>query len=162
MREIETWAIIFQAFLTPILIAIGGFFAWYKFIRQGEHDPGLQPAVSSEVTVKDGVAYVVATVSVQNTGQVDVNLDLQACGLLLLTRRAGSGWRNPDTVYEFFLGQNRVQTNATVEDRIWIERSLTDEVAVCLELAVQSEGGLAWRTSEIISLVNGGHLSQDG
>jgi len=162
MREIETWATIFQAFLTPILIAIGGFFAWYKFFRQGEHDPRLQPSVSSEVTVKGSTAYIVATVSVQNTGLVDVNLDLESCGLLVLTRQGRSGWRDPDTVYDVFLRQSRVQTNAALEDRIWIERTLTDEVAVCLELAVQSEGGPAWRTSEIISLVDGGHLSQDG
>ncbi len=112
--------------------------------------------------MRDGVAYIIATVSVQNTGQVDVSLNLEKSGLFLLTRRAGHGWRDPDTIYDVFLGQNKVQANAALEDKIWIERSLTDEVAVCLELAIAGEGGPDWRTSEIISLIDGGHLSQDG
>ena len=146
-----------------MLIAIGGGFAWYKFFRQGEHDPRLQATVTTEeVAVRDKVAYIIAKVSVQNTGQVDVNLNREASGLLLLTRRAGHGWRDADTIYEVFPGQNTVQVNATLEEKIWIERSLTDEVALCLELAIAGEEGRDWRTSHIISLLDGGHLSQDG
>ena len=99
--------------------------------------------------------------SVQNTGQVDVTLNREASGLLLLARRAGHGWRDADTVYEVFPGQNMVQVNATLEEKIWIERSLTDEVALCLELAIAGEGR-DWRTSHIISLLDGGYPSQDG
>jgi hypothetical protein len=54
-----------------------------------------------------------------------------------------------------------VQVNATLEEKIWIERSLADEVALCLELAIAGEGR-DWRTSHIISLLDSGHLSQDG
>lgn len=116
----------------------------------------MQPSVTSEVTVRGDAAYVIATVSVQNAGQVDVNLDLEKSGLLILTRRAGHGWRDPDTVYDVFLTQGRVQVNSALEDKIWIERSLTDEVAICLELAIAGEGGPDWRTSEIISLADSG------
>lgn len=82
---------IFQALATPILIAIGGIFAWYKLIRQGKHDPRLQPSVASEVTIKGGVAHIVANVGVLNVGQVDVILNLEESGLLIEGREAGKG-----------------------------------------------------------------------
>jgi len=39
-------------------------FAVYKFYRRGENDPRLQPSVTSSVTKREGVAYMVATLSV--------------------------------------------------------------------------------------------------
>lgn len=153
LRIVESLA----AIATPILIAIGGFFAWYKFIRQGEHDPRLQPSVTGELTARDDAAYIIATVSVQNTGQVDVALKRESCALLLLGREARSGWRNPYAWYEVFPGQSAtIQVNATLEEKIWVEHPITDEVALCLELAISAEGGPDWRASEIISLVDGG------
>lgn len=165
LEATRAWAIIFQGFFTPLLIAIGGSFAWYKFFRQGEHEPRLQATVTTEeVTVRGSVASIIAKVSVQNTGQVDVNLALKPSGLYLIGRRAGCGWSDPDPdyTYDVFVGQNVVQVNATIEDKIWIERSLSDEVALSLELAIAGEEGRDWRTSHIISLLDGGHLSQDG
>lgn len=163
LQATEAWATIFQGFVTPLLIAAGGLFAWWKFFRQGEHDPRLQATVTTEeVTVRDSVAYIIAKVSVENTGQVDVNLNLRPSGLFLMGRRAEHGWREPDTIYDVFVGQSRVQVNATIEDTIWIERSLTDEVALSLELAIAGEDGHDWRTSHIISLLDGGHLARNG
>lgn len=163
--EIPIWLRVLEslaAIVTPLLIAIGGFFAWYKFIRQGEHDPRLQPSVASEVTIKDNVAFIIATVSVQNNGQVDVKLERESCALILLCREARSGWSTSEAWYEVFLGQNAVQPDELVEDEIWIERELNDDVALCLELAISEEGGKAWRTYEIISLVDGGQTPSGG
>jgi hypothetical protein len=167
LQELEAWARIFQALITPILIAIGGIFAWYKFFRQGEHDPRLQPTVTGSVTVKENVAYIVATVSVINTGQVDVELDLEFSGLVLLTRRQGHGWREPELKYSVFPGQERAQPGATLEDQIWIELPHEDEVAIVLELTVTGHTvtkpeGYTWKTIEIVSLLDGGNLSADG
>jgi hypothetical protein len=78
-------------------------------------------------------------------------------------RKAGHGWSDADPAYTYdvFIGQNTVQVNATVRDRVWIERDLTDEVALSLQLAIAGEGQ-DWRTSHIISLLDGGHLPEDG
>lgn len=114
LQELEAWAGIFQSLITPILIAIGGVFAWYKFFRRGEHDPRLQPTVTGSVTIREGVAYIVATVSVVNTGRVDVELDLESSGLVLLTRKQGHGWKEPELKYSVFPGQERAQPNATL------------------------------------------------
>jgi hypothetical protein len=164
LQKLEAWATIFQGFLTPLLIAAGGFFAWYKFIRQGEHDPRLQATVETEeLTVRGGVAYMIAKVGVENTGQVDVSLNLGPSALYVVGRKAGHGWSDADPAYTYdvFIGQNTVQVNATVRDRVWIERDLTDEVALSLQLAIAGEGQ-DWRTSHIISLLDGGHLPEDG
>lgn len=117
LQNWETWANIFQSIATPILIAIGGVFAWYKFIRQGKHDSRLQPSVTSEVVVREGVAYIIANVGVLNTGQVDVVLNLEESGLLIEGREAGSGWKKPATIYSVFSrttkGQIRRSNGAT-------------------------------------------------
>ena len=165
LQATRAWATIFQGFATPLLIAIGGGFAWYKFFRQGEHEPRLQAIVTTEeVTVRDNVAYIIAKVSVQNTGQVDVSLNIKPSGLFVLGRSAGHGWSDPDpnTTYDVSVGQSKAQVNATLEDKIWIERSLADEVALSLELAIAGEDGRDWRTSHIISLLDGGHLTRNG
>ncbi len=169
LRELETWARIVQAFATPVLITIGGVFAYYKFIRQGEHDSRLQPSVTSEATLEGGVAYMVAVVSVLNTGQVDVTLNLQQSGLLIEGREANSAWREPKTVYGVFPGQQKadsgetlVQPGETLEDQIWIEYACGDDVACCLELTIAEKDGLTWRTVEIVSLLGGGKKPSGG
>jgi hypothetical protein len=168
LQEWVAWATIVQGFGTPLLIAIGGFFAWYKFIRQGEHDPRLQATVEAEeVAVLDSVAYIIAKIGVENTGQVDVDLNLEPSALYVVGRKAGHRWSDPDPAYTYdvFVGQNKVQVNATIRDRVWIERDLTDEVALSLQLAVSGKAGKEsrdWRTSHIISLLDGGHLARNG
>jgi len=165
LRKNKESASAFGSLSTPILIAIGGFFAWYKFIRQGEHDPRLQATVTTEeVTTRDNVAYMIVKLSVENSGQVDVNLVLEPSALYLMGRSAGKEWSDPepDHTYDVFVGQSKVQVNATIEDEIWIERSLTDEVALRLRLAIAGDEGRDWRTSHIISLLDGEHLAQNG
>lgn len=162
MQELETWARIFHGFATPILIVIGGIFAWYKFIRQGKHDPRLQPSVTSEITIKDGVAYIIAKVSVLNTGQVDVTLNLEESGLVIEGREAGTGWKEPDIKYGVFPGQEKAQPGETLEDQIWIEYDCRDDVAACLELTIAEKDGLTWHTVEVISLLDGGKKPPGG
>lgn len=169
LQNWETWANIFQSIATPILIAIGGVFAWCKFIRQGKHDSRLQPSVTSEVVVREGVAYIIANVGVLNTGQVDVVLNLEESGLLIEGREAGSGWKKPATIYSVFPGQQKVrsgeatvQPGETLEDQIWIEFEYKNDVAACLELTIAEKDGLTWHTVEMISLLDGGKTTLDG
>jgi hypothetical protein len=108
----------------------------------------------------------VATISVINTGQVDVELDLGSSGLVLLTRRRGQGWREPELKYSVFPGQEKAQPSATLEDQIWIELPHRDEVAVVLELTVTGSTitkpeGETWKTVEIVPLLDGGNPSAD-
>lgn len=176
VQQLPDWLRWFQA----LAISVGSLgtagaiiFAVYKFYRQGGHDPRLQPTVTGSVTVKEGTAYIVATASVANNGQVDVELDLDpsASGLVLLTRQKGDdGWREPKLKYSVFPGQERVQPNATLEDQIWIELPYQGEVAVVLELTVTGHTvtkpeGYTWKTVEIVSLLNGedgGNFAEDG
>lgn len=164
--ELPLWLRIAEslaAVATPILIAVGGFFAWYKFIRQGEHDPRLQPSVSAQLVTRNEKIYLIAELSAQNTGQVDVALDPGPSGLSILTRKAGEGWVDPEIVYSVFLGQHMVQPGETLEDRIWIELGYGGEVALSLELTVAEKETLAWRTHEIVPLAgNPGGQSRSG
>jgi hypothetical protein len=173
VQQLPAWLRWFQA----LAISIGSLgtagaiiFAVYKFYRRGEHDPRLQPTATGTVTIRKGVAYVIATVTAANTGQVDVVLDLEPSGLSILTRKQGQGWQEIGLVYGVFPGQEKVQPGAELEDQIWIELPYRGEVAVVLELTIAGHAAgreeiQTWLTVEIVSLINGGNggnFSEDG
>ncbi len=162
LQVTRAWATTFQGFITPVLIAIGGGFAWWKFFRQGEHDPRLQPTVTAEAAIHDGVIYIVATATVQNTGQVNVELNLDSCALLILTTSsAAAGWRERYPA-QVFGTHKRVQAGETLEDQVWIEIPCKDELGARLDLTVAGTiltvagtKEVTWNTVEIVSLLPG-------
>lgn len=151
---------IVQGFVTPLLIAIGGGFAWWKFFRQGEHDPRLQPNVTAKATIHDEVAYIMATVTAHNTGQVNVELNLDSCVLLIFTTSpAATDWRERYPA-QVFGKHKRVQRGETLEDQAWIEIPYEGELGVRLDLTVagtiltaKGTKEVAWDTVEIVSLL---------
>lgn len=162
LQATRAWAVIFQGFATPLLIAIGGIFAWWKFFRQGEHDPRLQPTVTAKAAIHNGVVYIIATVTVQNTGQVDVELNLDSCVLLIFTTSsAAAGWRERYPA-QVFGTHKRVQSGETLEDQKWIEIPRKDNLGARLDLTVAgtilTAAGtkeVTWNTVEIVSLLPG-------
>jgi hypothetical protein len=149
-----------QGFVTALGIIIGGLFAYYKFFRQGEHDPRLQPNVTAKATIHDGVAYIVATVTAQNTGQVNIELNLDSCVLLIFTTSpAATSWRERYPA-QVFGKHKRVQPGETLEDQAWIEIPYEGELGVRLDLTVAGTvltttgtKEVTWDTVEIVSLL---------
>ncbi len=155
LLTLRTWGQTLQGFATAIGIVVGGLFAYFKFFRQGEHDPRLQPAVTAQTMIHDGDVYIVATVTAQNTGQVDVELNLESCTLLILTTSsAAAGWRER-SIIQVFGKHKRVQPGETLEDQAWIEITREDEIGVRLDLTVAGAKELTWNTVEIASLLRG-------
>jgi hypothetical protein len=153
LQKTEAWATIAQGFGTPLLIFIGGIFAWYKFFRQGEHDPRLQSAVSGTATVHDSNVIVVAAARAENTGLVDVDLNLESSGLEVLTTRTGDeGWTSLRVV-DVFVNHGVVQPGETIEDRVWFEIPYAGEAGVKLNLTVAPTESRSYPTTEIISLL---------
>lgn len=152
LRIAESLAVI----ATPILIFIGGTFAWYKFIRQGEHDPRLQPAVTGAVTVRNEMAYIVVVATVQNNGQTDVELDLELSALDVYATQAEAEEWEFLYVVEVFRGQEVAQPNETIEDQLWLEIPLDEDIAIHLELTIAEKNGPSWATSRVLSLLDGG------
>src|SRR5215210_9375436 len=149
LQGLEAWAVVFQGFLTPVLIAVGGGFAWYKFFRQGEHDPRLQPSITGTAKIHGGTIYVFATATVQNNGQVDVEFTDEGSALTVFTTTAEEeGWQ-PHRPERVFRGQRLVQPGETLEDQKLIEIRHGDEIAVRLDLAVTAGGTSTWNTTEI-------------
>lgn len=142
-----------QGFFTALGIVVGGIFAYYKFFRQGEHDPKLQPAVTGGTVIHEGTIYVVVTATVHNSGNVTVRLDLGACVLEVFTTVAGGpAWRfrHGDDV---FLEHDLVQPGETIEDQIWLEIPHQDEVGLSLDLTVSDTEDNSWVTTEIIQIL---------
>lgn len=176
LENMRVGADTFQKFVAAVALIIGGIFAWYRFIR-GERDPRLQPTVTGTANVyrhgtldlhDDRVLLVLATVRAQNSGQRDVDLDLESCGLDVLTTRIGDeGWRN-DYSEDVFLEHDGVQAGETLEDQMWFEIPFEGQTGVRLELTValvDSRGEvLSYTTAELIALppVEGGKPSQNG
>jgi hypothetical protein len=167
LRKNKESASAFGSLATPILIAIGGFFAWYKFIRQGEHDPRLQPTVTGEAQIRgedDLIACVFATVTVENPGQVEVELVPEGSALVVHTTTLENDdwWRHP-TPIKVFVGQKRVRPGETLEDQKLIQIKYSDEVAVRLDLTITAVDSTVteykthtWDTIEIVPLPSGG------
>jgi hypothetical protein len=158
LQKTEAWATIFQGFGTPLLILVGGIFAWYKFIRQGEHDPRLKPSVTATATIHDGVIYVFATATVQNNGKVDVVLTDEGSALTTFTTSAeGQDWLPLYAPEHVFRGHKRVRPSETLEDQKLIQVEYADEVAVRLDLAVSGQDATeninTWDTMAIVSLL---------
>lgn len=151
---------VFQGFLTPILIAIGGGFAWYKFIRQSELDPTLKPSVAATATIHEGVIYVFATVAVQNDGNVEVEFtDERARLTIFTTTTAAEDWLPRHVPVEVLCGQGKVRPGEAPEDQKLVQIEYGNEVAVRLDLAVTGKDALGntdtWDTVAIVSLLDG-------
>ena len=158
LQETEAWATIVQGFGTPLLILGGGLFAWYKFVRQGEHDPRLKPSVSATTTIRDGVTYVFATVTAQNNGNVDIEFaDGSSTLTVFTTTKDEMEWQPRYVPVEVFRGQPRVRPGETVEDEKLIQIDHGNEVAVRLDLAVTGQDATGntdtWDTVAIVSLL---------
>lgn len=152
-QDLEAWSRTFQAIVTPVLITIGGAFAWFKFFRQGEHDPRLQPTVTGTATVHDRTIYIVATVTAENTGQVDVALDLEASALNVLTTNAGDVEWTHRYIADVFPNHSVVQPAETIEDQVWLEIPYDGEIGVKLNLAAALSENRVYPTTEIICLI---------
>ncbi len=154
LQGAEAWATIFQAVATPLLIAIGGVFAWYKFFRQGEHDPKLQLTISGVVGKKDGTLYLQAKVLAENTGQVAIGLTDGTCALRVSTRKKGDGDWTLHATEQVFAIQGYVQPSETLIDQVWLEIPDNGEVAIMMELIVVAGGETGgWVTPEVVNLV---------
>lgn len=168
VQEIPYWLRVAEslaAVAMPVIIASGGIFAYYKFFRQGEHDPRLQPTVTGEATMHGGMVYIVATVAAQNTGQVDAVLDLEGSGLeTFLAEATVPGW-TPHTTSDVFDNHDIVQPGETIEDQILLEMVDEGEIAVGLRLTVaETAKGHSWEAVKQIVLVHdeGGKADADG
>lgn len=175
IREIQAWAAIFQAVAMPILVAIGGVFAYYKFFRQGEHDARLQGTVTGTAEIRGDdrkIVCVFATVTVENPGQVEVELvpEGSALDVYMTTLESDDWWQYPNPI-KVFVGQERVRPGETLEDQRLIQIAYSDEIAVWLDLTitavdstVKEDKTRTWATVEIVPLpsVEGGQSEQGG
>lgn len=168
LENMRVGADIFQKLATGIALIIGGIFAWHKFIRRGEHDPRLQPTVTDKITTDKEMIYVVATATVRNTGNIDVDLNLENCLLEAYTTTAeGDHWEfSVDD--DVFMEHSHVQVGETIEDQVLLEIPRGEEIFVRLDLTVsnerEDEENDLWFTTDIvpISPIGGGKTSSDG
>jgi hypothetical protein len=151
---------------TPVLIVFGGVFAWFKLFRRGEHDPRLQPTVTATAEIRgegDKVVCVFATVTAQNSGQVEIKLvpEGSALDIRTTTLEKDGWWQYPDPL-KVFVGQDRVRPGETLEDQKLVQIKFSDEIAVRLDLTVTVVDSTVteyktrtWDTIEIVPLPSG-------
>ncbi len=154
--------------LQSVFIILGIIAAYYRFIKEKPHAFRLQPTVSGAVEIRDATIYLVVKVAAQNTGQVDIPLNLESTGLRIETRRAGDDeWRlfNTQDIF-FFLENSPVRPDVKIEDEVWEEIPLDGRVGVRLELSIfaQDENSPSWTTTSIVNLVaeQGAASSENG
>jgi hypothetical protein len=121
LESMRVGADIFQKIATAVVFVIGCIFAWYKFIRRGELDPRLQPTVVGKAAISDGTIYVVATVTILNTGVVEVDLSGDRAVLeLYATKPEDDAFEYVDIApVPVFEDHTGVQPGETLEDQVW-------------------------------------------
>jgi hypothetical protein len=131
LENMRVGADIFQKIVAAIALIIGGLFAYFKFIREGTHDPRLQPSVTGKAVIDDEVIYVVATVTTLNTGVVDVHLPGEGAAVLEIyeTSPGGDGWTYIG-ITPVFENHFLVQPGQTIEDHIWLEIPYENQVGI--------------------------------
>jgi hypothetical protein len=164
LQEAEAGAAIFQAVVTPILIAIGGIFAYYRFFKEETYTSRLQPKVSGKAEVRNDTIYLRATVSAQNTGQVSVALDPELTALQVFTRKAGDDVWKYRQIESIFSHHDQAQPGEEIEDKIWTEIPYDGEIGLKMELYVSSGEDVMWLATEVMSIFTkeGGISSDDG
>ncbi len=143
-----------QGIVTALGILIGGIFAYYKFFRQGEHDPTLQLTISGVVGTKGGTTYLQARAFAENKGKVSVKMEGATAALQVSTRKKGDGDWTLRATERVFSMQGHIQPGETLADQVWREIADDDEVAIKMDLVVISDGATTgWLASEVVNLV---------
>lgn len=148
----------FDGFLTPVLIAIGGIFAYYKFFRQGQHEVRLQPSIAGSLALSGGIIYLRVETAAQNLGNVPALLSYEAPSLRILYRQAGDEtWSRYDT-RGVLVDEDIIRPTETVTDYVWLEIPVDNAVALRLEMDVfvseeQETEIYSWMAAEVVNLV---------
>jgi hypothetical protein len=173
LENMRVGADIFQKIATAVALVIGGIFAWYKFIRRGELDPRLQPTVIGKAAISDGTIYVVATVTILNTGVVEVGLSGGTAVLeLYATKPEDDAFEYVDIApVSVFEDHNHVQPGETLEDQVWFQLPHEGQVGIRLDLtvvivddSVSPPEEISYPTTNIVGLITqeGRPFTEDG
>jgi hypothetical protein len=161
LRNVRTGASIFQASVTGLALIVGGLFAYYRFFKEETYTARLQPSVTTAVSHFESRYLIIITVTVENTGQVTVDLDEDRTYVLVDTRKAGDPDWTEYGVQEVFFDQDAVQPGEALSDQIWIEIPDSGEAAFRADLVVaiakadESEEDVAgWGTRDIVNLLD--------
>ncbi len=158
LQEREAWANSFQAIATPILIAIGGTFALYKFVFEGAFSRRLQPGASALVISDGEKRFVRIGVTAANIGKRRVQIDPDYTRLSIrFMPRQGGAWTEPAT--HPILEHVYVEPGETVADQALGEVTEADYIAISVDFYVTSSPSkfrrrqATWLHREIVSLV---------
>lgn len=152
LQEREAWANSFQAVVTPILLAIGGVFALYKFIFEGAFSRRLQPDAAATITKREDEVVVNVSLTAENIGKrkVDLNREFTRLGVSFVTKTSGE-WSEPATS-RVLKEQGWIKPGETVGDQVRVAILDEDVLAVQLEFYVASTGSEFWMHREIVNL----------
>jgi hypothetical protein len=152
LQEREAWANSFQAIATPILLAIGGLFALYKFIFEGAFSRRMQPNASVEAIVGEDAVFLRVSLTAENIGKRKVNLDGEYTRLSVSFLTKTEDWSEAVT-HPVLREQEFIKPGETVGDQVWLTILDEDVLAVDLKFYVFSKGSEGWMHREIVSLV---------
>lgn len=156
LQEREAWANSFQAIATPLLFAIGGLFALYKFIFEGAFSKNLQPNASAAAIVGEDEVFLRVSLTAANIGKRKVMLNGEYTRLSVnFVTKTSRHWSEPETG-RVLKEQDFIKPGETVGDQIWVTILNKDVIAAQLDFYVSSKGSESWMHREIVSLVGEG------
>jgi hypothetical protein len=86
LENLETLASVLQAIVTSVAIAVGGIWAYYRFVKERTYRPRLAVTIGARLSSTHGGRSVLATrVAVKNIGASNVELVRRGTGLRIST-----------------------------------------------------------------------------
>jgi hypothetical protein len=90
---VKDWSAAVGSIATVLGLAIGGIFAYYRFIKGRTFVAIIDPTVSGQVTVEGDSMYLLVSATVENKGQSRVKIDTELTGVVVSARRSGGDWQ---------------------------------------------------------------------
>jgi hypothetical protein len=85
IEAVPGWLQVTESVVKIVALATGGVWTYYRFIKGRTYSPRLETAVAASAVQRDGNVYVVAKLTVKNTGNVKIDVKHEGSGLRLFS-----------------------------------------------------------------------------
>jgi hypothetical protein len=150
LDTVQTVVEIVGGLVTAVAVVVGGFWAYFRFIKGRTLRPHLEISVAGSWLGSGGSLGLQLSITLKNIGAGKVELVQQGTGVMVSRRAdvqpaapAETAWEQLG-VYEIFVEHQWIEPGETVQDELLLRLPLDPQV-----LEVQTRLVLAWRPTNI-------------
>lgn len=119
-------------------LIVGGLFAYLKFFKGRTYRPRLELTIRGILGEKDGIRYLVPSVTVKNIGLAKCGIRQTGSGIRISDYQSDGEWGKPRVV-SILTSHEWIESGETVSDEILVPLEGPESIAYMLELRLVSE-----------------------